>query len=195
MTQEKKHGKELSVLQDEEILALSVGAPSSFEILVDRYQEAFLRKARSIVGYREEAEDIVMETFTKIYLNAGKFKVQPGASFKSWGYKILINTALSYYQKLKRDRTFTQELDPELYEVLPDTAQSAVSRLSTEEMLAKALSRIPSQLARIVTLHFLEDRPQQEVAEMEGLSLSAVKTRIHRAKKALKKLGEDHLLA
>src|SRR5437867_814349 len=67
---------------DEEILARSVRNPSIFAALVDRYEAAFLRKARHIIGNREEVIDIVQDTFTKIYLNANKFKVQEGASFK-----------------------------------------------------------------------------------------------------------------
>ena len=88
---------------DEEILFLSVKKPALFEILINRYQTPFLNKVRSILGNREEIEDIVQETFVKIYLNASRFQVQEGASFKSWGYKILLNTTFSQYQKLKKD--------------------------------------------------------------------------------------------
>src|SRR3989338_6258284 len=87
---------------DEEILALSVSHPSLFVLLVRAYEEPFLRKAMSIVREREEAEDIVQEAFTKIYLNAKKFKVVEGAKFSSWGSRILINPALTHYAKRKR---------------------------------------------------------------------------------------------
>ena len=101
-------GKEEKVdhqdLSDEEILNISISKPDIFSVLITRYEEAFLRKARSILHGKEDAEDIVQETFTKIYLNAPKFKKQEGASFKSWGYKILINTSFTYYQRLKKKR-------------------------------------------------------------------------------------------
>ena len=87
---------------DEEVLAASVTHPSLFAILVRKYEEPFMRKALSIVRVREEAEDVVQEAFARIYLNAAKFKKQEGASFSSWGYRILINTALTHYQKQKR---------------------------------------------------------------------------------------------
>jgi DNA-directed RNA polymerase specialized sigma24 family protein len=51
---------------------------------------------------QEEAEDIVQEAFTKIYINAAKFKKQEGAQFSSWGYRILINTALTTTPKKRR---------------------------------------------------------------------------------------------
>src|SRR3989344_1239857 len=79
---------------DEELLAVSVAHPSLFALLVRKYEAAFLRKALSIVREQEEAEDIVQEAFTKIYLNAKKFAPQEGASFSSWGYQILIKTPL-----------------------------------------------------------------------------------------------------
>jgi len=63
---------------DEELLKVSLSHPSLFALLVRKYQEPFLRKAQGIVREREEAEDIVQEAFTKIYLNAGKFKKQEG---------------------------------------------------------------------------------------------------------------------
>ena len=65
--------------KDEEILFRSVKKPALFEVLIGRYQTPFLNKVRSILGNREEVEDIVQETFVKIYLNAGRFKVQEGA--------------------------------------------------------------------------------------------------------------------
>src|SRR3989338_1992934 len=87
---------------DEEILALSVSKPDLFSIFVNRYQEAFLRKAGQIIRNNPEiVSDIVQDTFVKIYLNADKFQIQEGASFKSWGYKILINTCFTKYKKLK----------------------------------------------------------------------------------------------
>ena len=82
-------------LKDEEILAASLEKPAFFKILVDRYQEAFLRKALSILRRQEDAEDIVQETFVKIYFNGKKFKKMEGIEFKSWAYKILINTSFN----------------------------------------------------------------------------------------------------
>jgi len=97
-------------LQDEEVLARSLKHPSLFALLVRKYEAPFLRKAESIIRSRETAEDIVQETFTKIYLNASKFKKQEGASFSSWGYRILINTALTHYARAKRRGEMTADM-------------------------------------------------------------------------------------
>lgn len=177
---------------DEEILAFSIKKPSYFEIIVERYQVAFLRKAKSISRTPEEAEDIVQETFTKIYMNADRFQVVSGASFKSWAYKILINTSFTHYQKTKKRAGLSLDLEPEIYQELPDT-KGDIEDSVMRDYVASIISRIPKSLGRILTLHFIEDMPQKEIAEKEGISVSAVKTRIHRAKKEFKRI-EPHLI-
>src|SRR3990167_5895431 len=94
--------EDLNKIPDDEILRKSIDNPSFFGILVDRYQPAFVGKARNIVRSQEEAEDIAQEAFTKIYLNAGKFEKLPGIEFKSWAWRILVNTALTHYRKIKK---------------------------------------------------------------------------------------------
>lgn len=177
-------------MKDEVILLRSVKHPGLFAVLVLRYQAAFLRKAESIIHNPEEAEDIVQETFTKIYFNARRFKPQEGASFKSWAYKILVNTTFSHYQRLKKKGAANIELDPEFYETLPDP----VNRSEEETMrdyVASFLSRMPQQLARPLKLHFIEEYSQKEIAEMEGLTVSAVKTKIYRAKREFERLLDE----
>lgn len=175
-------------MSDETVLSASINNPSLFGLIVDRYEEAFLRKARSILGQqRVEVEDVVQETFTKIYLNANRFRVQEGATFKSWAYRILINTTFTYYQKLKKKDNFFAQLDDEIWAILPDLKGATIERDSTRDMVASVLSRMPTQLARVLKMHFIDDLPQKQIAEREGLSVPAVKTRIHRAKKEFKK--------
>lgn len=174
---------------DEEILALSIRKPDLFSILLDRYQDAFLRKAQSVVFGREEAEDIVQETFSKIYLNAHRFEVVPGATFKSWGYRILLNTSFTHYQRLKKARGARADLDPEFYELLPDLERRQFEKQEVTDLIISVLSRMPDQLGRVLELHFLEGRPQQEIADIEHTSVGAIKTRVHRAKKAFKEIS------
>lgn len=175
---------------DEELLALSLTEPSYFAALVDKYEDAFLRKAERILGEREAAEDAVQEAFTKIYLYANRFKKQEGASFSSWAYRIVINTALTKYQKRKRDRGITVELDPEIYESLPDGVDTKGERELRDE-IASVLVRMPAPLARALTSHFLEDKPHEVAAKEAGLTEGAVKTRVHRAKKEFRRVYES----
>jgi RNA polymerase sigma-70 factor (ECF subfamily) len=185
-----EHEERLEDLADEVVLERSLKHPSLFKLLVDRYQDAFLRKAEGVVRSREEAEDIVQETFTKIYFNARRFKPVPGASFKSWGYKILMNTTFTHYQKLKKKGATHVELDPEFYETLPDPADYSHEE-TMRDYVASFLSRMPSQLARPLRLHFIDEYSQKEIADMEGSTVSAVKTKIYRAKREFERLVEE----
>ena len=173
---------------DEDILTASIRHPSLFAILVRRYEEPFLRKARTIVREREASEDIVQEVFTKIYLNAGKFKKQEGASFSSWGYRILINTALTHYAKRKREGRVGQTLDEEIWALIPDKNLRQFEKKEVMDVVASVLSRMPAPFARALTLFFIEGKLQEEMAHEEGVSVGAIKTRVHRAKKEFKKI-------
>lgn len=173
---------------DEEILASSIAHPSLFVHLVRRYEAPFLRKARSIVHDENEAEDIVQEAFAKIYLNAKKFKVVEGASFSSWGYRILVNTALTHYMKRKREHGTRADLEPEIMELLPDKNLRQFEKRTVEDEVSSILTRMPEPLARALSNFMLEGKSQEEIAKIEGVSVGAIKTRVHRAKQEFKRI-------
>jgi len=176
---------ELVGLPDEEILKLARHTPDLFGILVDRYEDAFLRKAKSILYSAEDAEEMVQDAFTRIYLYADRFTPQAGASFSSWGYAILTRLCFTRYQKLKKERGRTLALDPEAYERIAD-AEFFLEDLTIRDEVLGALARIPEQAARMLRLQFLEGKTQEEIAVLEGSTVAAVKTRVHRAKKSFK---------
>jgi RNA polymerase sigma-70 factor, ECF subfamily len=173
---------------DEEVLAASLAHPSLFAALVRKYQEPFLRKAIGIVKSREEAEDVVQEAFTKIYLNASKFKKQEGASFSSWAYRILINTALTHYVKVRREHGHRADLDPEILELIPDKNLRQFEQKTFTDEVASVLTRMPEPMARALSSFFLEGKSQEEIAAEEGISVGAIKTRVHRAKEEFRKI-------
>jgi RNA polymerase sigma-70 factor (ECF subfamily) len=175
---------------DEEILAASVKTPSLFALLVRRYEEAFLRKALSIVHGREEAEDIVQEAFLKIYRNAAKFKVVEGATFSSWGYRILINTGLTHYARAKRRGANVVELEDEIWQLIPDKQLRQFEKKEMMDEITSVLARLPAPLARALSAFFIEGKSQEEIAKQEGLSIGAIKTRVHRAKREFKRVYE-----
>ena len=174
-------------LSDEDILIASLHTPSRFALLVRKYQEPFLRKARSIVRDEKEAEDIVQEAFLKIYLNAKNFKRQEGAKFSSWGYRILINTALTHYSKRKREGMVRVELDPEILELFPDRS-GEFEKKELQDEVASVLVKMPPLFAAALTAFFIEGKPQEQIAREEGVSVGAIKTRVHRAKREFMKL-------
>ena len=173
---------------DEEILALSVAHPSLFATLVRKYEDAFIRKAMSVVHDGEAAQDIVQEAFVKIYLNASKFKKQEGASFSSWGYRILINTALTHYMKRKREGKVRADLEPEILELIPDKNLRQFEKKEFTDEVASVLSRMSPMFASVLSAFFIEGKSQEEIALKEGVSVGAIKTRVHRAKSEFRKI-------
>lgn len=182
--------EQLADMPDEEVLVLSRKHPDAFEVLVNRYEAAFLRKAKSILWNGEDAEEVVQDTFTRIYVYADRYVPQVGASFSSWGYTILTRLAYTRYSKLSKHRGRTQELEPEAFERLPDHSDFRDTLSVTNEVLV-ALARLPEQAQRVLRLQFLEGKTQEEIADIEGSSVSAIKTRVHRAKKLFKQAHKE----
>ncbi|MEK7519730.1 MAG: RNA polymerase sigma factor [Patescibacteria group bacterium] len=183
--------KDLAEQSDEKLLAASRETPAVFSVLVSRYQEAFLRKGRSILARQEDAEDAVQESFVKIYINAHTFTPREGASFKSWAYRILLNECFARYRRMKTEREFASGVDQEMLAFLPDErmVRERTQALDADYVLS-LLSRIPEVFRQVLTLHFLKDKSQRDIARELGISEGAVRTRVHRAKEALQKERE-----
>jgi RNA polymerase sigma-70 factor (ECF subfamily) len=179
--------EDLNTLSDAEVLARSRQEPELFAILVRRYEAALLRRARAILWSPEDAEEVVQDAFTKMYLYADKYKPQEGASFSSWMYTILNRVAYTKYAVRRKESGRTAELEPEHYESLPDFLED----LSIRDEVVGALAKIPETAARILRLQFIEGKTQEEIAEAENLSVPAVKTRVHRAKKLFKQAYDE----
>lgn len=180
----------VSTLPDEEVLARSRSEPWLFAVLLDRYQEPFLRKARGVIHSPEDAEEIVQDAFTKIYLNAGRFTPQPGATFSSWAYRILLNTAFTLYQKrLKEGKRFTS-IDPEFEQLLGERSLHTAFE-EDKDVVERILARLPGHLASVLRLHYLEHWSHQDIAKKNGEGTGTVKARVHRAKKAFRKAWQE----
>jgi RNA polymerase sigma-70 factor (ECF subfamily) len=174
-------------LSDEDLFLQSQKNPRLFEKLIDRYSAAFLRKAKVIMKEQELAEDVVQETFTKIYFKAHYFQSQGAGSFKSWGYKILVNTAYTHYQKIYKHKP--AQLSEEMEDVLPDLGMIAFDeQKELADYVSSIFVRMPDHLASILNKFFLEGKSQEEIAKEEGLSVGAVKTRVYRAKEAFRNI-------
>lgn len=176
-------------LSDEEVLTRSEGEPWLFAVLLERYQDAFLRKARSILHNELDAEEVVQDAFTKIYMNAHRFEVREGAKFSSWAYTILINTALTRYQKCVKEGKRTMLLDAEYEQRLIDLKQHG--RLDEDrDAISRILDRMPGHFARVLRLHYLERWSHKDIARETGETVGAIKARIHRAKAYFRKESE-----
>ncbi len=173
-------------LSDESVLARSRGEPWLFALLLERYESAFLRKAKSIVFNELDAEEIVQDAFTKIYVNAERFEIREGAKFSSWAYTILINTALTRYQKCVKEGKRTMLLDPELEQQLGEMkGHNAFNQ--DRDHIERVLERMPGHFAEVLKMHYLEHWSHKDIAGETGETVGAVKSRIHRAKAEFRK--------
>ena len=183
----------LDGMKDDEILRASLNEPALFEILVEKYQEPLMRAAWRVVRGREEAEDIVQEAFVKMYKNAEKFEKLDGIEFKSWAYKVTINTAITHYRKLKRGEFLAE--DPAIFQE-PET-ESADIRFSiaadAKIVVASVLDKMPPHLKSVLHSYYLEDKSYKTIAEEEKISIPTLKMRLFRAKKLFRKFTNEDL--
>ncbi|MGD0328561.1 MAG: RNA polymerase sigma factor [Minisyncoccia bacterium] len=182
---------DIGALSDAEVLARSQKEPELFAVLIHRYEAALLRRARTILKSPEDAEEAVQDAFTKMYLYADKYHPQEGAQFSSWAYTILNRVAYTKYRVKSIERGRRAELLPEHYESLPDSRAEFLEDISIRNEVLSALAKLPETAAKILRLQFIEGRSQEEIAESENLSIPAVKTRVHRAKKLFKQAYDE----
>ena len=174
-------------LTDEALLELSLSSPTAFEQLIQRYQGQFLSRAQSVTGSRDTAEDVVQDTFVRIYRFAPRFRGEAG-SFRAWSLTILMNVARTHYRKVAKQRSQMAPLDPDHYESLKDDTiiEPEGHEEYAKEVIANALTKAPKEVATILELAFIKDLPYKDIAQELGLSVAAVKTRVHRAKSVMR---------
>jgi RNA polymerase sigma-70 factor, ECF subfamily len=185
------HKEEFRLKKDEDVLSAAFVYPYLFEILVERYETAFLRKAKSIVYSDEVAQDVVQDTFVKIYLYGKKFKPVEGAKFSSWAYKVLVNTCFVWYKKVKREKEFSVAFDADMEAVLPTDESAEKTASSDRDYLESIFTRLPETFARILRLYVIDHKDYKQIAEVEGVTEGAIKTRMHRARTEMRKISKD----
>lgn len=184
--------KDIETKTDEELLVLSLLQPDAYEHLVSRYEEAFTYKVLSIVKNKEEAEDIVQDTFVKIYVHGRKFKPQEGATFKSWAYRVLLNTCFSRLKKLKREKEFVAAVEPEILQSFGEDSKEE-SKLNFDHFLF-IVSKLTKSASKLLKKVMLEGKSHEQIASEEGISIEAARTRLHRARSEFKKVDRDYRL-
>jgi RNA polymerase sigma-70 factor, ECF subfamily len=173
---------------DEKVLMTSRAQPWLFSVLVDRYQEAFLRKAKGIVRDVRDAEEVVQDTFTKMYVHANTYEPQSGAKFSSWAYRILMNTAFTRYQKLIKEGQRFSAIDPEFEQYIGEMKEHTAFA-EKRDGIERILERLPTHFSYVLRLHYLERWSQEDIAKETGENVGTIKARIHRAKAAFRKEG------
>src|SRR5712691_30371 len=159
------------------------GDPDAFEALFRRHQSEVYGWIVRIVRDPAAAEDLTVETFWRIYRAHARF--DPTRSFGAWARRIATNAALDHLKtgRLKTDRLEADLLDDLPTPPLPDPGISEEIRRKT----ARAFSRLSPKLQVAATLALIEEQPYEEIAEVLSISTGAVKVRVFRALRFLRK--------
>jgi len=140
-----------------------------------------------------DAEDLIQETFLRAFRSFHQF--EPGTNLKAWLYRILTNTFINSYRKKQREPQTVSDDEVEdwyLYskmaeEGMEPSAEAAVLESLPDEDVQEALSSLPEQFRMAVLLADVEGFSYKEIAEIMGVPIGTVMSRLHRGRKALEK--------
>jgi RNA polymerase sigma-70 factor (ECF subfamily) len=157
----------------------------SFEQLAMPHFERLYNFACWLTHDRQEAEDLVQETYAKALKGFSSF--QPGTNFRAWIYKILRNAFLTSRTGLKATATVPLDLEGE-EETLPtvtETPESILLQRSDGQLVQQALEQLPVAYREILLLCEVEEMSYQEISAALSIPMGTVMSRLSRARKAL----------
>jgi RNA polymerase sigma-70 factor, ECF subfamily len=158
----------------------------SFEALAMPLFDQLYNFAHWLTQNREEAEDLVQETYAKALKGFSSF--QPGTNFRAWMYRILRNTFLTSRTGLQATSTVPLEADedgPELA-VEKETPETILLKRSDTQLVQNAIAGLPVHYREILLLCEVEEMSYQEIAETLSIPIGTVMSRLSRARKMLR---------
>lgn len=175
------------------IESLRAGSEEAYEELIARFQQPVYTLCLRLLNNESEACDVVQEVFLKVFRSIASFRGQ--SSLKTWIYRITINEAHNARRWFARHRRREVELDTEpgdsrgWMELIPDGGRSPFEMAFNHEqagIIQAALERINPVFREVVVLRDITDLSYEEIAEILGISLGTVKSRILRGREALR---------
>jgi RNA polymerase sigma-70 factor, ECF subfamily len=175
-------------VNDEEELIESAlaGNGASFEVLVRRYQDRLYTAMISVVGNADEAEDVVQEAYIQAYLKLDTF--QQNSRFFTWLYRIAFNFALARRRRKRGQVSLEEHRENAGQEPISDgdAPEMRMTRCEDVELVHKGLSLLTEDHKAILVLREMEDMSYEDIAEVLDISIGTVRSRLNRARLALK---------
>ncbi len=168
------------------MLRVQRGDSDAFSELLERNHRRVLNLAFRYLRDRAGAEDVVQETFLKLYKARDRY--QPNARFSSYLLRIASNICLSRLRR-KRPLSLTEDTDGRAVDVSDPNATTGSADMLSEELKARvraAVDQLPDRQRLAILLNKFEGMDYQQVGEQLGLSPTATKSLLHRARMALK---------
>jgi RNA polymerase sigma-70 factor (ECF subfamily) len=171
---------------DEELISrFQNGDAYAFDLLVRRYKDPLLNFIYRFLGDLVEAEDIVQETFYRVYKNKHYYKEV--AKFSTWIYTIAGNLAKTELRRRKRRKVFSihKETSTEKELELPDLKsdpEKEVNTVVTEKIIQKAITNLPQKFREVIVLRDIQGFSYEEISSIIKVPLGTVKSRVNRAR-------------
>ncbi len=150
--------------------------------IIRRYKDRLLRYAQYLLLDKEQATDVVQESFVKAYINLHGFNTK--RKFSSWIYRIVHNEAVNLLKKEKKWIRMDEKFDFKSEE----DAQDNLVKKELKENLQACLKNIPIIYKEPLVLYYLEEKSYNQISEILRISEKTVATRLRRAKSLLKKI-------
>ena len=181
----------LAVACDEQlpVRAARAGDPEAWDALFRRYQLPLYAYVFELVRHEQTALDLVQETFIRAARHLGSLRED--ARFGSWLFSIAHQRCAAHGRGAVRPENNCKELDEEFPAVADDPSEWLV-RQEREEEFMSLLQELPLPQREALLLHFLEDFSLEEISTITGAPLGTVKSRLHHAKRSLRKLLEEY---
>lgn len=181
----------LPVSDEELVRRAQQGKVEAFEELVRRYERKVYNITYRLLGNEEDATEALQDTFLRTYRSISRFKFK--SSFYTWLYRIATNVSLTKLRRRKTQETVSldepiKNTDDLKYDI-PDshtTPEQAFEQKRLRERLQEAIARLPEEYRTVVVMRDLEGLSNEEVSATLGITVPAVKSRLHRGRMALR---------
>ncbi|MEO0324796.1 MAG: RNA polymerase sigma factor [Myxococcota bacterium] len=174
---------------DEDLMrAYVAGDHEAFQALFDRYAPIVFGMTRRHLRNEDLAREITQQTFFRLHAARNDFRLD--SRLRPWLLTIAMNLVREHWRRGKRRKMV--ELDPET-KAAPQAERSRMELDERSKLLHAALAKLPESQREVVELHWFQERPYKEVAEIVGSSEGAVRVRAHRAYRKLEALLEGEV--
>jgi len=166
------------------------GDNTAFEYLFNRYRDAIRRLFVQRTGGSDDADDLLQETFVKVYINLHRYS--PDHTFGQWVYTIARNTFIDYVRRRQDDLPIDERFAAPVSNA--PTPEESIINLQQRTQIEHCLGALAPHYRQLVRMRFFEEYSYEEIAAKLSLPLGTVKTRIHRARERMCRLivrGEE----
>ena len=171
--------------EQEWIKSLRAGDEGSFRVLVERYQDRVYAMACRFTGCRHEAYDLAQDIFIQIYEHIRDF--QGRSSLSSWIYRLALNRCISFRRAQKRRAVLGR--DGPVFGVAGEKSPEEQLAIAEEtRALHKTLHKLPERYMTVIELYYFQELSYQQIADLTGIAVRTVETRLYRARRRLRDL-------